>query len=41
MLKRVQHDEEEAAHLQEPVQCHRTLLLGAVAPDADVTHLFA
>jgi uncharacterized protein (DUF488 family) len=26
---------------REPAQCHRTLLLDAVAPDADVTHLFA
>lgn len=26
---------------RDPAQCHRTLLLDAVAPDADVTHLFA
>jgi len=26
---------------REPEHCHRTLLLGAVAPDAEVTHLFA
>jgi len=26
---------------REPAQCHRTLLLDAVAPDADVVHLFA
>ena len=26
---------------REPAHCHRTLLLGAVAPDAEVTHLFA
>jgi uncharacterized protein (DUF488 family) len=25
---------------REPAQCHRSLLLGAVASDADVTHLF-
>lgn len=25
---------------REPAQCHRTLLLNAVAPDAEVTHLF-
>ena len=25
---------------REPAQCHRTLLLDAVAPDAKVTHLF-
>ncbi|HEX6660901.1 MAG TPA: DUF488 domain-containing protein [Sphingomicrobium sp.] len=26
---------------RDPAQCHRTLLLDAVAPDADVRHLFA
>src|SRR4051794_10971036 len=26
---------------REPAQCHRTLLLDAVAPDAEVVHLFA
>ena len=26
---------------RDPAQCHRTLLLNAVAPDADVRHLFA
>ena len=26
---------------REPAHCHRTLLLDAVAPDAEVTHLFA
>ena len=26
---------------REPAHCHRTLLLNAVAPDADVVHLFA
>jgi uncharacterized protein (DUF488 family) len=26
---------------REPAHCHRTLLLNAVAPDAEVTHLFA
>ena len=26
---------------REPAHCHRTLLLSAVAPDADVVHLFA
>jgi uncharacterized protein (DUF488 family) len=26
---------------REPRHCHRTLLLAAVAPDAEVTHLFA
>jgi len=26
---------------RDPAQCHRTLLLEAVAPDAEVTHLFA
>jgi len=26
---------------REPAECHRTLLLEAVAPDAEVTHLFA
>jgi uncharacterized protein (DUF488 family) len=26
---------------REPAHCHRTLLLGAVAPDVEVTHLFA
>jgi uncharacterized protein (DUF488 family) len=26
---------------REPSGCHRTLLLGAVAPHAEVTHLFA
>ena len=26
---------------REPSQCHRSLLLAAVAPDASVTHLFA
>lgn len=26
---------------RDPVHCHRTLLLAAVAPDAKVTHLFA
>jgi uncharacterized protein (DUF488 family) len=26
---------------REPARCHRTLLLNAVAPDAEVTHLFA
>src|SRR5438874_13105424 len=26
---------------REPAQCHRTLLLNAVAPDAEVTHLYA
>ncbi len=26
---------------REPEHCHRTLLLDAVAPDAEVTHLFA
>jgi uncharacterized protein (DUF488 family) len=26
---------------REPAQCHRTLLLDAVAPDADVVHLYA
>lgn len=26
---------------REPEHCHRTLLLNAVAPDADVVHLFA
>ena len=26
---------------REPAHCHRTLLLEAVAPDADVVHLFA
>ena len=26
---------------REPAECHRTLLLDAVAPDADVVHLFA
>jgi uncharacterized protein (DUF488 family) len=25
---------------REPVQCHRSLLLAAAAPDAEVTHLF-
>ena len=25
---------------REPAQCHRSLLLAAVAPDAEVTHLF-
>jgi uncharacterized protein (DUF488 family) len=25
---------------REPVHCHRTLLLNAIAPDAEVTHLF-
>jgi uncharacterized protein (DUF488 family) len=25
---------------REPAQCHRSLLLAAAAPDADVTHLF-
>ena len=26
---------------REPAECHRTLLIDAVAPDAEVTHLFA
>jgi uncharacterized protein (DUF488 family) len=26
---------------RDPAQCHRTLLIDAVAPDAEVTHLFA
>ena len=26
---------------REPAHCHRTLLLSAVAPDADIVHLFA
>ena len=26
---------------REPAHCHRTLLLDAVAPDAEVTHLYA
>ena len=26
---------------REPAQCHRTLLLDAVAPNAEVVHLFA
>ncbi|BBE34062.1 DUF488 family protein [Sphingosinicella microcystinivorans] len=26
---------------RDPACCHRTLLIGAVMPDADVTHLFA
>jgi hypothetical protein len=26
---------------REPTHCHRTLLLNAVAPGADVVHLFA
>jgi hypothetical protein len=26
---------------RDPVECHRTLLLDAVAPDVEVTHLFA
>ena len=26
---------------REPAQCHRTMLLDAVAPDVEVTHLFA
>lgn len=26
---------------REPAHCHRTLLLKAVAPDAEITHLFA
>jgi uncharacterized protein (DUF488 family) len=26
---------------REPAHCHRTLLLDAIAPDAEVTHLFA
>ena len=26
---------------RDPAECHRTMLLDAVAPDAEVTHLFA
>ena len=26
---------------RDPAECHRTMLLDAVAPDVEVTHLFA
>jgi hypothetical protein len=44
-VQMIEHASEKPSALlcmeREPAHCHRTLLLNAVAPDAEVVHLFA